>query len=152
MDENTALIRVIGRVKQERKFTLGELLKMDIIETGENIIHACGDGEAKGRLPACRGVLLCDIINEAEVLVTEHNDTKKMYVVVEAADGYRTVFSWQELFNTTVGKGVIVILEKAERKLYEEQGVLDLFSASDFLTGPRYVKKVATVEIVMLEA
>lgn len=151
MDNNTTLIRVTGRVEKEREFTLKELLTMDTVTTEENLHHACGDGEARGRLGSCRGVLLTDLINKAEVVVTEHNDTKKMYVVVIAEDGYRTVFSWQELFNTVVGEGVVVILEKEDKKLYDEKGSIDLFSSNDFLTGPRYVKKVAIIEINILE-
>ena len=150
MDENTTIFRVIGRVEKERDFTLGILQGMDAVETEENLFHACGDGEKRGSIDACRGILLTDIINEAEVIVIDHNDTKKMYVVVAAKDGYRTVFSWQELYNTEVGKGVIVVLEKGKRKLYEETGSVDLFSSCDFLTGPRYVKKVATIEIIMI--
>jgi len=97
------------------------------------------------------GVLLTDIINSADVVITAHNDTKKMYIIASADDGYKTLFSWQELFNSQVGEGVMVILEKEGRKIYAERGGVDLFSAGDFLTGPRYVKQLSTVTIAMLE-
>ena len=151
MDTNNVILSVIGRVRKRREFTLSELLSMDTVKTEENLLHACGDGVPKGRMEACRGVLLTDIINETDVVITGHNDTRKMYVVIIAEDGYRTVFSWQELFNTAVGEGVVVILEKGKRKLYEGAGAIDLFSSNDFLSGPRYVKKVSVIEIVMVD-
>lgn len=148
-NQRRSALRIVGKVKQERDVTLAQLLEMDQI-TIRDIPIACGSGEPKGKLDSCLGVLLTDIINSAEVVTTEHNDTKKMYVVITSEDGYRTLFSWQELFNSRVGEGVIIILEKDGRKLYEPQGLVDLFSANDFLTGPRYVKQVATITIMQL--
>lgn len=150
MDMNKVLFRVVGRVEKEREYLLPELLEMDTFETGE-MLHACGSGDPKGRIGKCRGILLTDIINGAEVVTKEHNDTKKMYVVATAEDGYCTVFSWQELFNTVVGEGVMVILEKEGKKIYEQRGGVDLFSSGDFLTGPRYVKKLAAIKIIIVE-
>ncbi len=149
-NQKRPLFAVTGRVQNEREYSLDELLGMDSVETGE-LLLACGSGEPKGLIGGCRGVLLTDIINGCQVTETGHNDTKKMYVVVAAADGYCTVFAWQELFNTSVGDGVMVILEKEGKKIYEEHGRVDLFSSHDFLTGPRYVKNVKTINIVMVD-
>ena len=45
----------------------------------------------------------------------------------------------------------MVLLEKEGERLYESMGAVDLFSAKDFLTGPRYVKKVNLVTIVKVD-
>ncbi len=87
MDKKTTLLRVIGRVKNERSFSLDELLSMDMVDTQENLLHACGDGEIKGSIPVCRGILLTDIINKAGVVVTGHNDTRKMYIALKLLSG-----------------------------------------------------------------
>lgn len=147
---SAALFRITGRVKQERHYSLEQLLTMDMVEV-KDLLLACGSGEPKGRLKNCVGVLLTDIINSAEVITTGHNDTKRMYVIVSSDDGYTTVFSWQELFNTVVGEGVMVLLEKEGKKLYQEHGGVDLFSARDNLTGPRYVKRLTAIDIIMIE-
>ena len=139
-DNNLTMISVTGRVQRKREYPLQELLSMETFETGEQLL-ACGSGEPKRCIKGCRGVLLTDLINGAEVLIEDHNDTKKFYVVV----------SWQELFNTSVGEGVMVILEKDGHNLYEAHGRVDLFSAQDFLIGPRYVKQVKEVRIIMAE-
>lgn len=147
---STPVFFISGRVEETRMCNLEELLGMDTVEFND-LLLACGSGVPKGHLNSCRGILLTDIINLAQVITTDHNDTKKMFVIASANDGYTTLFSWQELFNTSVGEGVIVILEKDGKRLYEEGGGVDLFSARDFLSGPRYVKRLSNVRIVILE-
>ncbi len=139
-----------GRVEKISTVTVEDLLSMDMVEE-KDLLLACGSGEPKGRIKQFRGVLLADIVNNASVIVKEHNDTKRMYIIASSDDGYATVFSWQELFNTSVGEGVIVVLEKDGKPVNDGDGSVDIFSARDFLSGPRYVKRLANIEIKMLE-
>ena len=97
MKRDKTLIRVTGLVKSEYAISIDHLVEMDKVQV-KDVLFACGSGEPKGHLEECVGVLLKDLINDAEIETFEHNDTKKMFVIVAAADGYKTVFSWQELF------------------------------------------------------
>lgn len=146
----TPLFRVVGEVAREYHYGLDKLLTMDRI-SADDLLIACGSGEPKRRASGFSGVLLTDIINKVEVIIHEHNDTKRMFVVISSDDGYRTVFSWQELFNSEVGSGVMVLLEKEGKSIPKECGCVDLLSARDFLIGPRYVKRLSTVTIVKLD-
>jgi len=141
---------ITGRVAKPLSFSLKMLNSMDCLDTG-NLPMICGSGEPKGTIGNVRGVLLADLINQAEVIVTAHNDTKKMYVVASSDDGYKTVFTWQEIFNSINGEGILVILEKNGQPLHQGCGDVDLISAKDHLTGPRYVRQLKTVEIIMVE-
>ena len=145
-----ACFMISGRVQNNCSVSLQQLLTMETVQF-RDLFMACGSGEPKGRIDSCRGILLTEIINLAEVKITGHNDTKKMYVVASSDDGYTTVFSWQELFNTVVGEGVIVLVEKDGKKMYEPHGRVDLFSAGDFLSGARYVKRLSNITIRMIE-
>ena len=143
-------LHVVGRVTCPFSLTIEALRSMDSLET-DDLPMICGSGEPKGRVGNCRGVLLADIINQAKVLVMEHNDTKKMFVVAASDDGYKAVFSWQEIFNSPNGDSILVVFEKNGQPLYGGCGEVDLLSARDHLTGPRYVRQLKTVEIVMAE-
>lgn len=149
-NQQPAALRIIGRVNAPLTMSLAALRAMESIETGE-LPMICGSGEPKGRLGRCRGVQLAEVINRAEVVVREHNDTKKMMVVAAADDGYKAVFSWQEIFNSPNGEGILILWEKDGRPLYDGDGDVDLVSAHDHLTGPRYVRQVRTVEIIMMD-
>lgn len=150
-DQQTSEYRltVSGRVNPHLSLNMDALRRMDIVET-DRLMIICGEGDPKGPLGACRGVLLTDIINLTEVIAPEHNDTKKTYVVASSNDGYKTVFSWQELYNTATGDGIIVILEKDGKPLYENYASADLISAMDHLTGPRWVRNIRNIDIKII--
>jgi len=148
--KNDCEFRIIGRVATPKAFNIEALHGMDPVESGDLPLN-CGSGEPKGRLGHCRGVLLSDIINKTDVLINDHNDTKKMFIIASSNDGYKTIFSWQEIFNTSVGDGVMVLFEKDGKPLHGGTGPVDLLSAKDYLSGPRYVKQLACIEIIMVE-
>jgi hypothetical protein len=145
-----ATLHIVGRVAKPLSLPIETLRAMDCLEIGD-LPMICGSGEPKGRVGLCRGILLAEVINRAEVVVKEHNDTKKMFVVAASDDGYKAVFSWQEIFNSPNGEGILVVLEKNGQPLYDGSGEVDLISARDHLTGPRYVRQLKTVAIVMAE-
>ena len=141
---------VSGRVKNPVTLSMNDLRQMDIVETGP-LKLICGEGDVKGDLGRCTGVLLTDIINLSEVIAPEHNDTKKMYVVAISGDGYKTLFAWQEIYNSDNGEGIIVVLEKNGVPVYEDYASADLISAKDILSGPRHVKDIRSIDIRILD-
>jgi SAM-dependent methyltransferase len=147
VDESKA-IRIVGRVKKPLVVHAKELGAMASEELDDFPVY-CGTGDPKGSIGGCRGVLLENVISMAEIIKAEHNDTKKMFVVVSGDDGYKAVFSWQEIFNTPIGGGVMILIEKNGRSLCEKDGDLELVSAEDYFTGPRYVRKLRKIEVLL---
>ena len=147
-DEKSKSIRIVGRVKQPLVLHAEELCAMATEELKDLPIY-CGTGNPKGSISSCRGVLLENVIGMAEVIKAEHNDTKKMYIVASAEDGHKVVFSWQEIFNTPIGGGVMILTERNGRSLCEADGDLALVSAEDYYTGARYVRGLRKIEIML---
>ncbi|MEN6440112.1 MAG: molybdopterin-dependent oxidoreductase [Syntrophobacter sp.] len=143
-------LRVTGRVRQPLVLSMEELLGMDTEEL-EDLPIICGSGTPKGRIAKCTGVLLENVIKKAEVLREEHNDTKKMYIVASSGDGFKVVFSWQEIFNTPIGGGVMILIEKDGTSLCTDGARPDLISAEDYYTGSRYVRGLERIELVLVE-
>lgn len=146
--EESKAIRIVGRVRQPLVVHAKELCEMASEELHDLPVY-CGTGDPKGSIGSCRGVLLENVISLAEVIKEEHNDTKKMYIVISAEDGYKVVFSWQEIFNTPIGGGVMILIEKNGRSLCEEDGDLELVSAEDYYTGSRYVRRLRKIEVLL---
>lgn len=142
----TGSLRIIGRVRQPLILSIDELCRMET-EEARDIALNCGEGDPVGRIESCRGVLLENVIGKAAVVREDHNDTKKMFLVATATDGYKAVFSWQEIFNTPIGGGVLVLIEKNGKPL----GGLELISLQDYFSGPRYVRNLETIEVLMVE-
>ena len=143
-------LHISGRVISPVFLPWRHLLTMDALEI-EGILMTCGDGDPKGYIGRCKGVLLADIINISQADIRDHNDTKKMVVVAAADDGYKAVFSWQEIFNTPNGEGIIVLLEKDGELLGDGHGGVDLLSSRDYFTGPRYVRNLQSLQIDIVE-
>ena len=62
------------------------------------------------------------------------------YLIFIASDGYKVVYSWNEIFNTPTGDNTYIIVEKDNKKLFDmEDGIL-LFTKTDFKTGRRFIK------------
>lgn len=104
-------------------------------------------GEVKRTLTGYRGILLTDLLDRARIQAAGHNELKRSYVVARAKDGYTVVFSWIELYNTEVGPGAYVLVEKDGAAIADSEGPLTLISARDLNTGPRHVRWLTSLEV-----
>lgn len=140
-------LAVGGEVMDPLVLTLEDLRRMDMKEM-KDVLMICGSGDPKGCIKSCKGVLIEDILNQAKILISEHNASNRLYIAAEAPDGYKVVFSWNEIYNAPLGDGILVIIEKNGLPLDEQEGQFALISAGDYLTGARYVKWLNNIQVV----
>lgn len=143
-------VRITGQVRAPVVVSMKELCGMEEVEEVRDLMIICGTGTPKGRIENCKGVLLENVIRKADVIKDGHNDTKKMYIVASAPDGYKVVFSWQEIFNSPMGEGVMILIEKNGESLCDKNSGLELISAKDYFTGSRIVMGLDTIEVKMV--
>ena len=148
-DHVRPVLRITGRVRTPFEITMEDLLSMNQ-EVVCDLPLICGTGNPKGTIGDVKGVLLEEILRKADVLREEENATKKMYIVASSDDGYKTVFSWQEIFNTAVGGGVMILTEKGGKTMDGLDRPFELLSTEDYFSGPRYVRRLCNIELVML--
>ncbi len=94
-----------------------------------------------------RGVPLRALVEAAQPAFDQRTDFKRVALVAESAEGYRALFSWNEVFNSVVGDGVIVAWDAPESPLPAPMGPYALASLYDRATGPRFVQRLAKVEL-----
>ena len=104
-------------------------------------------GTFKRNLTAYRGIRLTDLLDQARIEAPDHNGVKRAYVVVSARDNYTVMFSWSELYNSSVGAGVFVLVDRDGHELPHSEGPLALISREDLRTGPRHVRWLKTIEV-----
>lgn len=97
---------------------------------------------------AYRGALLTDLLEQAGLRCDAPGDFKRMIFFAIGHDGYAVTFSWHELFNTPVGKQVVIAYECGGVALGEDAPVL--FSGADLVPAPRHVKRLARIEARVL--
>jgi len=130
---STQLI-VGGEVRRELRLTLDDV---------RQIAKRRGLAEQAGY----SGVRLVDLLAEAEIVDDAPLALRRTYVVAVATDGYPAVFSWGELYNTPVGRGVIVATDRDGVPLREGEGRFTLVSLADARPGPRHVKWLARIDV-----
>ena len=103
--------------------------------------------EYRSTIKNVKGVLLKDVLSKVSFKEKSPKVLSEYYIVCVAEDGYKVVFSWNEIFNTYVGDNVLIIPEIDGRP---KDGISTL-SPTDFATGRRYVKTLKTIQLKKID-
>src|SRR5882762_11354410 len=148
-----------GQIKVTSSFTIsGEVfspLTVSVVGLKKWKEVAVGDlvitnhlGEKKSEAKGLKGILLKEILQTVEIKSENPKVLSEYYFVFTASDGYKVVYSWNELFNTTVGESVYLITEKNGKSITEMDDSILVVSTKDFKTGRRNVKGLASIEVM----
>ncbi len=125
----------------------GESLRAMAPTVLEKLPVVCKSGEEKVAPSRYKGVRLSLLLDQASFATESFKAYNTMAVIVTADDGYRVMFSYNELYNTPVGDGVIVAYEKDGQALASPV----LLSGADRMTGPRHVRDLRRVTVRFLK-
>jgi Oxidoreductase molybdopterin binding domain len=93
------------------------------------------------------GVLLRDVLARAGFGTANDRGARVGVIEAVATDGYRSVFSWGELFNSNAGEQVLVISTMDGRPLDATAGPLALRALADIRPGPRHVRNLCALVV-----
>jgi Oxidoreductase molybdopterin binding domain len=135
--------------KTTLKLSAGELASLPQTERVQRRTLASSDSASQPALEQSvrySGVLLRDVLARA---VPADNNRAARTLVFEAVatDGYRAVFTWGEIFNSSAGDQVLIISAQDGRPLGAEQGPLALRALADLRPGPRHVRNLCGVVV-----
>lgn len=146
---NTFIIR--GDVKATSTITIDQILQHTIYNIGDlKVLNHLG--EYKSIQKGLRGVLLKDVIDSTTILSKSPKDLSEVYLIVTATDGYRVVFSWNELFNSPTGGNTYLITEKEGIPIRKMEESILLVTTSDYKTGRRNVKAIKEIVVKRIGA
>src|SRR5690606_37019505 len=66
-------------------------------------------GKYRSTLKGIKGVRLKEVLRNIALGEESPKVLSEYYIVCVATDGYKVVFSWNELFNTPIGDAVLVV-------------------------------------------
>lgn len=142
--KSTSAFTVSGQVKAPKTFTFDQLAKFPIHNLGDVVITN-HKGDPKGTAKELSGVLLTEILRSMELVAESPKVLSEFYFTCIASDGYKVVFSWNELFNTTVGNSVYIVTSKDHQSMQKQDTNVLMISTQDVHTGRRYLKNLETV-------
>lgn len=135
---STDYFTVEGEVKNKVTFKLEDSPAFNSISFDSIVIYS-HLVVRKSVLKNVKGVLLKDIIAKASFNISDPKPLSEYYITCIASDGYKVTFSWNEIFNTNIGKQLIVITEADGVKASASPQHIAIISPADIATGRRYV-------------
>ena len=142
----TEAFRITGEIhinKEVSLVQLGGLRSNDITNTAVTN-HA---GVVKDKLRDLKGILLKTILNDLDYISESPKDLSELTFHLIASDGYRVVYSWNEIFNTQTGDHIFILTQKYGKSLSEMEDRIAVVCTSDFMTGRRFVKGLERIEV-----
>lgn len=145
--KSTSSFTITGEVQSPVTVSIADLKKWKEVNVGDLVItnHL---GEKKSEAKGLKGILLKEILQTAEIKSESPKVLSEFYFVFTATDGYKVVYSWNELFNTLVGESVFLITEKNGKPVTEMDDAMLVVSTKDFKTGRRNVKGLASIAVM----
>ncbi len=110
----------------------------DVVITNHN-------GEKKGTSEGLKGILMKDLLDKVQFKVESPKQLSEFFLTFEDSDGYKVVFSWNEIFNTATGDNLYLITEKEGKKITAMDERILIISTTDYKTGRRNVKGLQRV-------
>lgn len=103
--------------------------------------------ERKRAIHDIKGILLKDVLEKAGLNEEKPKLFSEFYFTCIASDGYKVVFSWNELFNSEIGNQTIIITEEEGKKAGTIDDHISVLSPLDKNTGRRYVQNLKEIKV-----
>ena len=130
---------ITGDGVQEKQILINDLDSFQVHKINDLIItnHL---GVKKELAKNLKGILIKDILEKAPIKVESNKQLNEYYFVCIAADGYKIVYSWNEIFNSETGKHIYLITEKDGMTIKNMPERILLITESDIATGRRHLR------------
>ncbi len=146
----TDQLTITGEVKQELVYTLADI---DTFATRklQNLPITSHNGELRGTMKRLRGIPVKELLKPVEFTAESPKVLSEFYFTFVAADGYKVVYSWNELFNAATGEQVYILTEKDGKGLRDMEERIAAVCLTDVRTGRRYVKGLERIVVGRVE-
>jgi len=131
-------LTVEGKVKHKIDFSLDKINTF-AIKTVDSVIIFNHLMQRKNVVKNMKGILLKDILHKTGIDAGNPKVLSEFYIECIAADHYKSVFSWNGIFNTETGNNVFVITEKDNKKTEAQDDGISIISTTGKATGRRYL-------------
>jgi hypothetical protein len=144
--ESTNEFTIMGLVEKPLTIPFSKILQEKNTNIGDFTVtnHL---GEFKQEYKNVKGVALLDLMKDVKITASSPKLLSEYYFIFKGSDGYSVVFSWNEIFNTEVGKTIFIVTETNNKSQLEGTERILLISSKDFKTGRRHVKGLKTIEV-----
>ena len=135
---------ISGDIVKEKKISINDLdsFQEKSIDDVSIINHA---GIFKEKISGLKGILLKDILQKVTLNAAFPKNFSEYYFVFLATDGYKVVYSWNEIFNAETGNHLFLITQKNGFTIKNMPDRMLILTTSDFKTGRRHIKGLNSI-------
>lgn len=105
----------------------------------------------KSVLKHIKGVLLKDVIARSGIASESPKVLSEYYIICKATDGYKIVYSWNELFNSSAGDQTLILTSYDTEPEKTEKGNIAVVTPTDKATGRRFLKGLTSVTVLRVD-
>ncbi|MGO3184144.1 MAG: hypothetical protein ACTIJ9_15055 [Aequorivita sp.] len=135
---------VKGEVKNELKFSIDDIEKYQPKEI-DNISIINYREESGNTANQMKGVLVKDLLKGQQF--KNPKALTELQLTFTSADGHKEVYSWNEIFNTSIGDKIFIITSMDEKKFSDSEERILVITPSDLKTGRTYIKNLSEIDI-----
>lgn len=147
---STDTLFITGKIKKATLYKLADLDTFPKTIIKDQVIYN-HKGEIKDTITEMRGIPLKTLLAPVDYLYEKPKTLNEFYFVFTASDGYKVVFSWNEIYNTQAGNEFFIVTEMKGKKLKNIEQRIVFISTADIKTGRRYIKGLRTIEVKQVE-
>ncbi len=141
--------KITGKVKIEKTITLSDLQKYPTTELS-NINTSCSPRK-EVKTKSVKVVLLKNILDSVAFQYEKSSMLGQYYFLFVASDGYKIVFSFNEIYNTETGNNLYIVTEMDGKKIEEMENRILLLTTKDIKGGSRNIKSLSKIVVCSAE-
>ena len=139
-------LKIEGKIKAEKTFSITELDTFATVAIADQTLYN-HKGEVKSTVKNMKGVLLKTVLESIEFDYDKPKELNEFYFVLVATDGYKVVFSWNEIYNTEAGNSFYIVTEMEGKKMKDMEQRILFISTADLKSGRRYIKALEKIQV-----
>jgi len=135
----TSAFTVSGQIEHEARFTISDLEKYKPVKIDDLVVtnHL---GVTKSTVKGLKGILIKELLTDLKFKAESPKIMSEFYLTFIASDGYKVVYSWNEIFNDPTGDHIYLVTEKENIPISTMEDRILIITTSDFKTGQRHIK------------
>lgn len=147
--DTTSAFTISGRVKQDKVISWQMLASFRLHEL-KSINTSCSPKKEE-RIRQAKAVLLKDVLDSVSFDYSRGSELNAFYFVFVASDGYRLVYSYNEIFNTETGRNLYIAVELDGKPGNALPNSLLVLTTSDIKGGRRNMKWLKEIKVCLAE-
>jgi hypothetical protein len=140
---------VTGKVKAEKTITLNDLQRYKAVEL-HNINASCSLKKEE-RIKKVKAVLLKQILDSVAFQYEKPRMLNQFYFMFIASDGYKLLYSFNEIYNTETGNNLYVVIEMDGKPISAMENRIMVLTTTDIRGGSRNMKGLKEIVVGKVE-